>query len=225
MQKHKILYILFTVLILTSCEPVKTGLRIGFISCYTYFNPDTFDVTYEDNSVSVRLQPQHWQNNIYVNSHDFVFADNKLLEERYNSLCEKFGDIYPGGFSCQSTDYSAYPAVCFEIINSVSIVSDNDWNAEHPAGTLLNDMFSIGYCTFYPYISNNYTGQTYTLVTTSLSELQEDEMKLIQNSVRLDCATLPTVAQHHTLTVSFDLDTDRTATYYVELDFAAPEAQ
>lgn len=73
--------------------------------------------------------------------------------------------------------------------------------------------------------SNISMGQTYTLVTTSLSELQEDEMKLIQNSVRLDCATLPTVAQHHTLTVSFELDTDRTATYYVELDFAATEAQ
>ncbi len=36
---------------------------------------------------------------------------------------------------------------------------------------------------------------------------------------------MPTDSHHHTLTVSFDLDTDRTATYYVELDFAAPEAQ
>ena len=216
--------IIFTLLLsLAGCEVRKVGFRAGYISCYMYFNPDEINVTYESGTVSIELSSSNPNRDIYVDSHSFVFGDNPLLAERYYALCEKFGDIKSDGFVCYDPSYSIYPFACFEIINSVSIVSDNDWNAEHPAGTLLNDMFSIRYCTFYPYISNNYTGQTYTLVTTSLSELLEDEMKLIQNSVRLDCATLPTASQHHVLTIAFELDTDRTATYYVELDFTATE--
>lgn len=218
--------IIITLLLsLVGCEVRKVGFRAGYISCYMYFNPDEINVIYESGTASIELSSSNPNRDIYVDSHSFVFGDNPLLAERYYALCEKFGDIKSDGFVCYDPSYSIYPFACFEIINRVSVTSDNDWDTEHPAGSLLNDIFTITYYTHYPYIINGYTGEHITEVTKPLSELQDDEMKLIQYFIHLSCTMPSTAAQHHTLTVSFDLDTDRTATYYVELDFAATETQ
>ncbi len=209
-------------LILTSCEPVRYGLRTGYIKCYKYFNPDQIDVTYEQDVFSLFFHPKSSGRDTYVNAYDFVFADNPSLAEQYYSLCEKFGDIKPDGFSFSSIDYGDHPSACFEVVKKISITSDSDWGLRRPAGTLLNDLFTITYSTYYPYICNNYTGNELAEVTKPLAELQEDEMKLIQQSIYLNSSVLPTGILNLTLTISFELDTGRTATYKVRLNFEKP---
>lgn len=218
-------YILIAALLLSlaGCEIVKTGQRAGYISCYLSFNPDKPTVTFENNSFSIWLAPSNFHRNVYVRANDFVFEHNPTLHERYYALCEKFGDIKPDGFTCYSNNFSDYPFACFEIVNAISITSDSDWNADHPAGTSLNDLFDITYYTYYPYVSNRYTGEELSEITKPLTELQHAEMKLIQHFIYLVCATRPTDELRHTLTISFELDTDRTATYEVKLKFKETE--
>ena len=213
-------YILISILLLSlaGCEIVRTGKRTGYIGTYVYFNPDKAILTYDNGGCSMLLEPAYM--NVYVNSYNFVFNSNPSLEERYYALCEKFGDIKPDGFTCSSYNHLPYPIAYFEIVNTIAITSNADWNADHPAGTSLNDLFDITYHTYYPYVSNRYVGEELTTVTKPLTELQYDEMKLIQLDISLMCSSLPTEFEHHTLTISFELDTDRTATYEVELDFS-----
>lgn len=219
-------YILIAALMLSlvGCEIVKTGTRTGYISSYLYFNLDRIDVTYKQDDFLLFLRPKNPNHNTYVNAESFIFEDNPSLAERYYALCEKFGDIKPGGFTCYSTPGSGYPFACFEVVKKISITSDSDWSAYRPAGTLLNDLFTITYYTYYPYICNNYTGEDITEVTKPLAELQEDEMKLIQHFIYLNSSVFPVGILNHTLTISFELDTGRTATYNVRLNFKKPTA-
>ena len=216
-------YILISILLLSlaGCEIVRTGKRTGYIGTYVYFNPDKAILTYDNGGCSMLLEPAYM--NVYVNSYNFVFNSNPSLEERYYALCEKFGDIKPDGFTCSSYNHLPYPIAYFEIVNTIAITSNADWNADHPAGTSLNDLFDITYHTYYPYVSNRYVGEELTTVTKPLTELQYAEMKLIRTFMNLDCSTLPTESERHTLTISFELDTDRTATYEVKLKFKETE--
>ena len=91
--------------------------------------------------------------------------------------------------------------------------------------------FRAGYISCYMYFNPDEINVTYESGTVSIElsssnpnrDIYVDEMKLIMNNIELGCTTLPTASQHHVLTISFDLDTDRTVTYEVELDFAAAE--
>ena len=219
-------YILIAALLLSlaGCEKPTIGFRAGYIGCYMYFNPDKATITYNNGDFSIWLAPTKSFRDIYVNSNQFVFESNPSLEEQYYALCEKFGDINDNGVICYSTYTWPKPFACFEIVNAISITSDSDWNADHPTGTSLNDLFEITYYTYYPYVSNKYTGEKLVEITKPLTELQHDEMKLIHLDMYLMCPSLPTESQRHTLTISFELDTDRTATYDVEVDFKAAEA-
>ena len=205
---------------LAGCDIPQEGYRPGYISAYYYFDPHDIKVIYESDSFSIDLQYYSQPGDMYSMSHSYVFDNNQMLADRYYGLCEKFGDISAEGFLCSNLSGGLMPRASFEIVRSISVTSNTYWGTEHPTGALLNDLFSITYYTYYPYIKNYYTGQICTPVTKPLSELQNDEMKLIDNHVILNCHTLPTESERHTLTISFELDTDRTATYEVEIDLS-----
>lgn len=211
--------------LLTGCDIPKERYRPGYISSYHYFSLHDIKVSYQHDTFTINCSNNNEFEDIYVTSHNYLFGNNTTLSQRYYKLCEKFGDISEHGFLTSSLDNGLMPWASFEIVQRVSVVSDNDWSTDLTAGESLNDIFTIRYFSYFPYISSRYTGAPITSFTKPLSDLREDEMKLIINNIELSCATRPTAAQHHTLTISFDLDTDRTATYYVELDFAATEAQ
>lgn len=217
--------IIITLLLsLAGCDIPQTSTRPGYIYAYVYLDiPDT-KITYDSETFTIQLYNKKSIHGTYADGQDYAFGKSPR-KDRYYALCEKFGDINPNGYPCSSEDVILTPEASFEIVKHVSVVSDNDWSTDRAAGESLNDMLTIRYFSYFPYISSRYTGAPITSFTKPLSDLKEDEMKLIMNNIELSCTTLPTASQHHTLTVSFDLDTDRTATYYVELDFAATEAQ
>lgn len=211
--------------LLAGCDIPKERYRPGYISSYHYFNPHDTKVFYQQDTFTINCSNNNEFEDIYVTSHNYLFGNNTTLAQCYYELCKKFGDISENGFLTSNLDNGLIPWASFEIVKHVSVVSDNDWSTDRAAGKSLNDMFTIRYFSYFPYISSRYTGAPLTSFTKPLSDLKEDEMKLIMNNIELSCTTLPTASQHHTLTISFDLDTDRTATYEVELDFAATEAQ
>jgi len=45
---------------------------------------------------------------------------------------------------------------CLTQLKKISIVADHDFDENHPAGSLLNDLFEISYARFYQYIQNGY---------------------------------------------------------------------
>lgn len=217
--------IIFTLLLsLAGCDIPQTGTRPGYIYAYVYLDIPDNKITYDSETFTILLYNKKSIHGTYADGQDYAFGKSPR-KDRYYALCEKFGDRNPNGYPCSSEDVILTPEASFEIVKHVSVVSDNDWSTDLTAGESLNDIFTIRYFSYFPYISSRYTGAPITSFTKPLSDLKDDEMKLIMNNIELGCATRPTAAQHHTLTISFDLDTDRTVTYEVELDFAATEVQ
>ena len=70
-------------------------------------------------------------------------------------------------------------AIC-ETITDVSVTSDSDWDAAHPVGVSLNDLFYIEYKTFSPFIRSKLTSdKIVTTVKKPMSELTDDELVLL----------------------------------------------
>ena len=217
-MKRYIFIVLF-LLSLSGCDITHTGTRPGYIYAYVYFDVPDSKVIYDSETFTIRLYRKKSLIGTYTDGQDYGFGKSPR-KDRYYELCNKFGDINSDGYPCSSRDVILTPEASFEIVRHVSIVSDNDWNANLMAGTPLDEIFTIRYFSYFPYISNRYTGAPLTSFTKTLSDLKDDEMKLILCNIELNCNSMPTDSHHHTLTISFDLDTDRTVTYHIELDFS-----
>lgn len=85
--------------------------------------------------------------------------------------------------------YSVPGAVITELTD-IAITCDNAWDDSHPAGSSLNDIFDITYCSFYPFINNNYNKKYLEedseyearAITKPLSELRDYDLKLLSIS-------------------------------------------
>ena len=72
----------------------------------------------------------------------------------FKELCAKYGDT---GYNRTTDDQTyAYPASCANTIVRIDITSANDWDEQHPAGSLLNDLFDIEYRSFAKYVESGY---------------------------------------------------------------------
>lgn len=60
----------------------------------------------------------------------------------------------------------------------IEIVSNKDFDDEHPAGTSLGDLFYFQSITPHPFIKNGYSGEEFTLINKRLNELTAEDMIL-----------------------------------------------
>lgn len=87
-------------------------------------------------------------------------------DSMYRRLSEKYGDtnfqsVAPGASVTSRINLAitrAYPAENFV---RISVLTKIAWDAEHPAGSSLDDVVRLVSRTIHPYIQNNYTGIIY----------------------------------------------------------------
>ena len=102
-------------------------------------------------------------------------------------------------------------------LNSISITADKDFDAEHPAGSLLNDYFVLEYSSAYDVIKSGYDPalditddrwhseyDAYQLMP--LSEFEP--INLLHYNVSLHFTKLPDVLGEYTFTIAFEYGTD-----------------
>lgn len=130
----------------------------------------------------------------------------------------------------------------------IDIVSNADFDENHPAGCSLADMVMLTYGTYKPYIdsgyyekhsapwyynlANNCTVKSAMLCDLGLSDLSVLRVKCFRkgviNNVKLNddfqftFETLPTLEQQHTLDIVFVSDEDEEFRFKVDVDFAGP---
>ena len=79
------------------------------------------------------------------------------------------------------------PGAVITEITDIFITCGNAWDDSHPAGSNLHDIFDITYCSFLPFINNNYNKNYLEqdseyeakAITKPLSELGDDDLKLL----------------------------------------------
>jgi len=192
-----------------------------FISLYKEPNVGyTWDV-FRDSDLEIHLYLNFYDK--YHNDEDFYYS----TAEGYNrlkfwDLAVKHGDLYYDTvdcpdrptLTCNSTRTPETPFVWAKDIDRIDVVSDADWDAEHPAGTSLNDLFTIECRSFYHYIacgykflSGYYGGHDELIAGKRLSEIQQGDLWCVLNGdiILADCG-LPTKDMIHAFTVTFTTD-------------------
>ena len=201
-------------LLFAGCEKGITGLTDchGWLWGYYGLNNENI-LSVESDEIDSRLHIHISTDygKTYGTVWHYVFG----IESRYEEMCAQFDDVYGtvranwriDGNSKQlwMIDIPIYEngiyynarnrlsnernAIC-ETITDVSVTSDSDWDAAHPVGTLLNDLFYIEYKTFSPFIRSKLTSdEIVTTVKKPMSELMDDELVLLARGEDLILST------------------------------------
>lgn len=101
------------------------------------------------------------------------------INRLYDSICEANNDM-----SFNNWSPSPYPCI-HRKIESLHIISDQDYDAEHPAGTYLDDILSIQIKTAYEFIQNGYSWKgtgvsSYGIMEERLDVFNSKNRKLLQ---------------------------------------------
>lgn len=159
--------------------------------------------------------------------------EQELQVERFDELSKRYGDINFNRWVSSEDSWLgtswAFPFAVFEVVSNL------DFDEQHPAGTPLNDVMTIRYYTYKLYIengykhtderaiaSNDYSGDW---VTKPLSEfVPEDAIFMAPDyAFELYFVTTPTNEQHHHLTLTVGLEGEDPYTVEFDMDFGGSE--
>ena len=256
MKPYKqIAIVLLTAIMMSSCwqNDYNQITTYGTVGSYITINRD--NQLYDNNGnllYNVLNVIQTEEGGVVITASVFgkAIADiiSHALEEddgAYQRCVDKFGDYNPNAVHVTCQDFNVpwkvrniYPPLgiyrcAYDTICSIDIRSNQNWDAEHPVGLSLNDLFTAHFHTPYPYIQNGWKGNVLTFVSKPVSQLQADDMTLLQiesgyvvtNSdetcydIKFTTSSLPATRGTHTIFVTLTLDTGEQIEYSTDVTF------
>ena len=174
------------------CWLGKTHFSHSYIQEYMYYN-----------SIGVRRSLENTQYlDLYIEpTYRVNFLSEGKDKAEFDNICKTNKDTgydrdvnLPLDRPTISTEYPHFA--------QINVYSDKDFNAEHPAGTPLNDVMAVIYRSAQEYIESGYTADStlYTQIVKPLNELSQDDLKLNLRNTFLTFTKDPDVISTHTLT-------------------------
>lgn len=197
------------------------GVSPGWIESY-YSIKNNFKngkINVDDVKLSVTISA----GSFYASASDYIYNG----EQKYYELCEKYGDLKPGGFLLRQYidptglvtarymgDYAVETAIA-ELITGIEITTEYPWDADHPQGSSLNDIFDVEYVTFYPFVQSGWIlDEPKTFVHKPLEDLCAGDLKLLSSDgIVLSTSVMPPAGERCQLTVKLLFDTGVLSTY------------
>ena len=222
---RRILYFLMAVF-LFSCEKDKIGTGV-------YYYAENYINRYYDGGVALKMLEGHHYGNRepMILQTGFVIAPSGGLEygpwyfdsyakEQFLKIAERNGDT---SFNRKVFNGERLGEAFADNFHELHIVSDADWDEEHPAGTLLDDILSVRMYSFAEFIRNGYHDlarnkseplgdyRSLQIIQKRVSELTSDDMEIIAYSISdmtlqtkspvIVFTSAPTLEKEHTLTL------------------------
>jgi hypothetical protein len=191
----------------------------------------------EKSRIYIRLEGTHMENQRYGDYTSSLRGD-VTGEKFYNAMCEKHGDMT---FSRTLTIYNFHlkPRYSDADFLSIEVVSDADFDADHPAGTLLNNLLTANLLSAKPYIDSGYTEYDffddglikYSIINKSLVDISVNDLTLLGTGGAwyrvygdeyigsLIFEKEPTMSKTHTFTVTMTADDGRVFTDSIQMTF------
>ena len=206
----KYIFTLLSIFCIVSCDIQTSDFFRSYIN--TYFVTESITLKNGQNKLYLCLYPSN------TNTKTYNWKSTGEKKDIYDSLCIRNNDMT---FN-RTVQYVEYPHwgnnYMAEYIDSIHIVSNSDFDTNHPAGTLLNDIITLKWQTIKNFIDNEYKwldGKTGiaegTLLSNrevQLSALQPNDLILIFNStIEFDFNKTPTNSKTHYFTVTVFFDT------------------
>ncbi len=185
MKRFTVVAAVLVSMLFTSCRDKVMGQYYapGYIAKYYAFSEQRYafgadNVQMENGIFSVRFP--FGAIRFSAETNDYLIDGE---ESDYYKFCVKFNDLSYNqciSFMTSGITKTTGAYAISDVVAGVEILCDEDWASGYPAGTLLNDIFSIRLISLYPYVSCGYTGNVDTLIDKPLSDVTSEDMTLIR---------------------------------------------
>lgn len=241
-MKRRILIAIGAVcLTLSSCKLIEEDLgyryRESFLTHYTQIDKNTIDdVKILSYKTSQSFEPYcryyHHISLIWeAKTIACVESTDVELTENFKELSNHYGD---NTYNRKVMDFRYHDERALaDQYAGIKIVSDADFDENHPAGSSLADIIMCLYGTYWPYIQSNYLDTPDNShaksvdVLKRINELTVEDLTLIRTTDKfyfyLYFLNTPTLATQHNFTITMTTVEGEEYEYIVPVDFNTPE--
>lgn len=212
-MKKYLSILLVSLSLLVSCQKEETYYLRSFVM--KYMDAQSISLREYSNGISIRA--------------DFLsslgdFQSTGQLRESYDALCRKHNDMT---FMRKKTvfPYSWTTNIGIDFL-SIDVISDSDFDAEHPANTSLADVVIFSSHSLKPFIDSGYEskydGREYHPFKDVISNLSSEQLILLGKDNYIGSLTFnaePTSSKTHKFTVTMTADDGRVFTASIDKKF------
>lgn len=199
----------------------------GCCTFESYFLPSYIDTYFFYDGIAVKralasTSTKHLHLQCNLTNH-VSFLSEGAEKELYEKLCRMCGDTAYNATERREID--RLNATNFPHFTTINVVSDKDFDAEHPAGTSLNDVMSIRYVSAQRFIESGYTAERsrHEEISKPLDELTSNELMYSIDNTFLVFDKEPDVLEKHTLTITCINAEGESYSVEYKYDFTLPE--
>lgn len=186
MKLRSILLALASLLVLTAC-PIGSVIQ--------YIHTNSFAYQYVITKHFELSEPRISQDGSSVSfTLDFTGEGAAIdyREEVFHQIAQENGDTGWDAEIMERNYAGQWPIYIYPDLVRIDVTSNQDYDDEHPAGTLLNDCFSLAFSTAYEYISSGYKNKDQLVhKRILLSELTSQDMRIMHDYPGLYIERLP----------------------------------
>ena len=229
-MKQLIFFSLTVVLLLLGCDRAKTVLFRSYINTYFYNKNIQLKITEAGNIAIYRETSSEYKTN--TPSAVYSFESKGEEKKRYDELCKRHNDMSYN----QKRSYIKFTGwgICSAIdFKEIDVVSNKDFDSEHPAGTSLKDIVRFVSISPKKFIDSGYKEtfnwrrnkpkifkkesmissmfheetENYFPINGLLKDIGKDEMQMLPEDTHgiLFFDKEPTAEKEHTLKVTIDI--------------------
>ena len=228
-MKRLILLSISAMLLSTGCDVSKTRLFKSYITEYSYDKNIELKIT---NKGNIAIYRKYTSEDDHIKTASYSFKSKGEEKKRYDELCKIHNDLSYN----KKRSYIVVPiwGICSAIdFKEIDVVSDKDFDAEHPAGTSLKDIVRFVSISPKKFIDSGYKEtfnwrrnrpeifkkdsiiqimflsetESYFPINGLLKDIGSDEMQMLPVNTHgiLFFDKEPTAEKEHLLTVTIDI--------------------
>ena len=228
-MKRLILLSISAMLLSTGCDVSKTRLFKSYITEYSYNKNIELKIT---NKGNIAIYRKYTSEDDHIKTASYSFKSKGEEKKRYDELCKIHNDLSYN----KKRSYIVVPiwGICSAIdFKEIDVVSNKDFDAEHPAGTSLKDIVRFVSVSPKKFIDSGYKEtfnwrrnkpkifkkesmissmfheetENYFPINGLLKDIGKDEMQMLPEDTHgiLFFDKEPTAEKEHTLTVTIDI--------------------
>ncbi len=189
------IFCIVAVAAMTSCQPYKT-ITSSYIQAYYVPTGFTSDTQINPNNVEIEVT-------VKGSLEYFVYVGGEK-KNIYNKYANYNGDT---NYQRDEDNWGGPISSC-NPLSSISVTCNADWDAAHPAGTSLNDLFSVKVGSARKYIESNYKVNDYSVCSSKLSELKYTDIQPFTDWIVIYTSSKPEMAGLYELTIRVEFEKD-----------------
>ena len=212
MKQIYFIFSVFAAIAFSACsdyQDMKDGDRYDFLQSYipVYASSDGFTAIRATSGNALRIhivwggeREDCIKHYLPVDTPNYDYPENDYMKYATRNNDLKYNEIEL---------YKSYlhRTACSDNFKAIHVIAADDWDEKHPAGTLLDELFSLKAVSYAPFIREEYKGEKQTKIDKLLPDLTAEDLSMLNVEMEFFAKSLPADKQKiHELTFTFVTD-------------------